>query len=130
VARRPRAIFAVAHHGPWSSAMHGDNPLAIRDYVPLLERAHVTMVLSGHDHDYERGRVGGLDYLVSGGGGAELRAPRCGAPGRRRCPPRVQAFVNEHHYVTLEVLHDRVTVCPKRPDGTPLDPCATVPLRK
>jgi hypothetical protein len=129
-AHKPRAIFVCAHHGPWSSAVHGDNAVAIRDYVPLLESARVTAFLSGHDHDYERGKVGGLLYLVSGGGGAELRTPRCGVPGKRRCPPRMRAFVNDHHYVSIEVLRDQMRVCPKRPDGTLLEPCPTLPLRR
>jgi hypothetical protein len=128
--RRVHAILACMHHGPWSSAMHGDNPVAAHDYVPLLERAGATVLFSGHDHDYERGQVGALAYVVSGGGGAELRSARCGEPGKRRCPPRVHAFVNEHHYVSVEVLHDRVRLCPKRPDGTALEPCTGVPLRK
>jgi hypothetical protein len=129
-ARRPRAIFACMHHGPWSAALHGGNPVAVRDYVPLLDRAGVTVLFAGHDHDYERGHVGRLTYVVSGGGGAELRPQRCGAPGMRKCPPRVAAFVNEHHYVSVEVLPGRVRVCPKRPDGTALEPCVAVPLRR
>lgn len=125
--RHPRALLAVTHHGPYSSGLHGDNADAKRDYVPLLEAAGVTLLLSGHDHDYERGQVGGLRYIVSGGGGAELRAPRCGVAGRRRCPPQVKAFFNEHHYLELEVRSHAVRVCPKRPDGTALEACFSVP---
>jgi hypothetical protein len=98
--------------------------------VPVLEAAGVTVVFSGHDHDYERGRVGRLDYVVSGGGGAELRTPRCGPGARhRRCPSRVKAFANEHHYVLVELQRDRLRVCPKRPDRSPLEPCFSLPLR-
>ena len=129
-ARRPRAIFAFAHDGPWSSQLHGDNAVAIHDYAPLLERGGVTVIFSGHDHDYERGQVGGLAYVVSGGGGAELRAPRCGVPGKRRCPSRVRAFANEHHYIVVDVMKDRLRLCPKRADGTLLEACPTLPLRR
>jgi hypothetical protein len=136
--RGARAVFAYAHEGPWSTGMHGDNSDCIHDYVPLLERYKVAMLFSGHDHDYERGRVGALDYVVSGGGGAELRAPRCevvprGAqrfPGVKACPPHVAAFANEHHYVLVEVLGSFFRVCAKRPDGTPLESCVDVPLRR
>jgi 3',5'-cyclic AMP phosphodiesterase CpdA len=128
--RGARALFAYAHEGPFSSGMHGDNATCIHDYVPIFERHHLTMFFGGHDHDYERGRVGRLDYLVSGGGGAELRAQRCGLPGKRACPPRVAELVNDHHYVVVEVLPSLVRVCPKRPDGMPLVACSTFPLRK
>ncbi|MDB4964346.1 MAG: metallophosphoesterase, partial [Myxococcales bacterium] len=70
--RGARAIFVYAHEGPASAGMHGDNAICVREYVPLLERYKVSMFFGGHDHDYERGRTGALDYVVTGGGGAEL----------------------------------------------------------
>jgi hypothetical protein len=128
--RGARAIFVYAHEGPFSSGLHGDNAICIRDYVPLMERHHVSMFFGGHDHDYERGRVDALDYVVTGGGGAELRAPRCGIPGRRPCPPRVASFVNDHNYVMVELLPSLFRVCPKRVDGSPLESCTVYPLRR
>ena len=109
--------------------MHGDNSICVRDYVPLMERYHVSMFFGGHDHDFERGRVGTLDYVVTGGGGAELRSARCGVPGKRACPGRVTTFVNDHNYVMVEVLPSLFRVCPKRVDGTPIEPCTQYPLR-
>ena len=127
--RGARAIFVYAHEGPASSGMHGDNGICVRDYVPLMTRYHVAMFFGGHDHDYERGRLGTLDYVVTGGGGAELRAARCGVPGRRACPPRVAAFVNDHNYVMVELLPSLFRVCPKRADGTPIEACTQYPLK-
>ncbi len=127
--RGARAIFVYAHEGPASSGMHGDNAICVRDYVPLMERYRVSMFFGGHDHDYERGRVGTLDYVVTGGGGAELRSARCGVPGKRACPPRVATFVNDHNYVMVEVLPSLFRVCPKRVDGTAIEACTQYPLR-
>ena len=131
-AKNPRAIFACMHHGPWSSALHGDNAIAIHDYVPVLEAAGVKLLFAGHDHDYERGKVGELNYVVSGGGGAELRTQRCGIAGKKKCGPRVRAFANEHHYVVVELSRaagsERVKLCPKRPDGTLLEECPVIQL--
>jgi hypothetical protein len=127
--RGARAIFVYAHEGPASSGLHGDNAVCARDYVPLMERNKVSMFFGGHDHDFERGRIGTLDYLVTGGGGAELRTPRCGGPGRRACPPRVAAFVNHHTYLMVEVLPSLFRVCPKRVDGTAIEACTQYPLR-
>ena len=98
--------------------------------MPLLDAAKVTVIFAGHDHDYERGRVGNITYVVSGGGGAELRVPRCGVPGKKSCGRRTQAFFNEHHYLIVEVQGNVVRLCPHRPDGTPLEACTTVPLRR
>ena len=102
----------------------------IRDYVPILERHKVSMFFGGHDHHYERGHVGALDYVVTGGGGAELRSARCGVPGKRACPPHVLAFANEYHYVMVEVMPTLFRVCPRRPDGTPIEACASFPLKR
>ena len=128
--RKVRAMFACVHHGPWSSGLHGDNPLAIAQYAPVLDAGGVTVLFAGHDHHYERGKVGNLNYFISGGGGAELRPAHCGVAGKRRCPPRVKAFYNEHHYIVVDLQKDRARICAKRPDGTPLEDCVTVPLRK
>lgn len=123
VLRRPRAIIVWMHDGPYSMGWHGDNGALIRDYVPIFEKHRVSIVFSGHDHDFERGRRGQLNYIVTGGGGAELRPLKCGVPGKRRCKHPPLAFFNEHNYVSVEVLPDALRICPKRIDGTALEPC-------
>ena len=40
----------------------------IDNLVPLLEQYDVDLCLSGHMHAYERGRINGVQYVVSGGG--------------------------------------------------------------
>ncbi len=127
-ARRVRATLAWMHDGPFSTGYHGGNGTAVRDLVPLLERYHVSLLVSGHDHNYERGRRGTLNYVVTGGGGAELRPLRCGVPGKRRCKNMPLAFFNEHHYVRLDVLPGALQLCPRRLDGSPLEDCQTVRL--
>ncbi|MEO6950644.1 MAG: metallophosphoesterase family protein [Polyangia bacterium] len=124
-AKHSRAIVAYAHEGAYSSGLHGDNEIAKTQYAPLLEKAGATLYVGGHDHHYERGRVGTLDYIVSGGGGAELRSQRCGLPGKKSCPPRVKALFNQHNYIVVDVLPKLFRVCAKRPDGTPLEACVT-----
>jgi len=133
-ARHVRAIFAVCHHGPWSRGLHLGNDLAREKYVPVLEKHRVAVIFSGHDHFYQRGRVGGLTYVVSGGGGAALYQPRCGVPGKKACrgpgsKDGMQAIVSEYHYVLVEVLRDEVQLCPRRPDGTAIEACVSVKLR-
>jgi hypothetical protein len=62
-------IVAI-HEPPFSAGYQGSN-LEVRDaYVPLIEEYGVQLVLSGHDHDYQRSEpIGGVTYVVSGGGG-------------------------------------------------------------
>lgn len=61
------------HHPPHSSSTHGSNLEVQAHFVPLLEKYHVDIVFSGHDHDYERTQpINGVQYIVTGGGGAPL----------------------------------------------------------
>lgn len=72
---RPWTIV-TAHQGPYSSGSHGGSD-GFRDrYQPILEAHGVQLVLTGHDHHYERTRpVNGVTYVVTGGGGYSTRAP-------------------------------------------------------
>lgn len=126
-----RAILVVTHDGPYARGTHGGNQTAVRDYVPLLARHRVTLVISGHDHLYQRGREGGVDYLVSGGGGAPLYRIRCGVKGRGKCAHAdgMAHAAREHHYVVLAIYPRFVEVCPKLVDGSPLEPCYRLPAR-
>ncbi|MCB9573794.1 MAG: metallophosphoesterase [Kofleriaceae bacterium] len=122
-----RTILVMMHDGPYSRGSHGGNREAAETYVPIMARHHATLVLSGHDHLYQRGRQGGVDYLVTGGGGAPLYAISCGVKGKRRCKvdDGMRAVLKEHHYVMLNIYPDFVEACAKRADGTALEPCVT-----
>ena len=60
----------------------------------LLEKNHFHLLLSGHAHEYERGQVGSVLTIVSGGGGGVLD---------RFCRrvPEVSVASYVHHYVEL-----------------------------
>ncbi len=48
-----RCSLVVTHHPRWSSGEHGNNPAVARFYR-VAYRHHVELILSGHDHHYER----------------------------------------------------------------------------
>lgn len=56
------------HHPPYSSGRHGSTP----EMQWPFEKLGVSIVLAGHDHDYERLRVRGVDYIVNGVGGEKM----------------------------------------------------------
>lgn len=124
--RGAKVIFAATHHGPWSRGPHGGNPIAKAELVPILTKYGVAMLFAGHDHLYQRGEALGLRYMVSGGGGAPLYPIVC-KPEVAGCDPDDGAAVAvpEHHYVVVDVAGAKVRVCPKRLDGSPLEPCVT-----
>jgi len=130
-ARGARAIVASMHDGPWSRGPHGGNQTAVDRYVPVLEAHGVDLLLSGHDHLYQRGQVGSIPYIVSGGGGAPLYSVRCGVPGRPACRREdgMQKVSSEHHYALATFYPTHIELCARRPDGSPLEPCVNLPLR-
>lgn len=67
--RKPWKVV-YGHRPPFSSGHHGSDRVLRRWFVPILEKHRVDLVLSGHDHDYERIKPqGGVNYVVTGGGG-------------------------------------------------------------
>jgi Carbohydrate binding module (family 6)/Bacterial Ig domain/Calcineurin-like phosphoesterase/Purple acid Phosphatase, N-terminal domain len=69
------------HRSPYSSGTVHGSALDVRQaFAPILERRGVQLVLSSHDHDYERSTPwrefvangSAITYVVTGGGGAPL----------------------------------------------------------
>ena len=69
------------HRSPYSSGAEHGSMLDVRQaFSPILERRGVQLVLSSHDHDYERSvpwrefvaNGNSITYVVTGGGGAPL----------------------------------------------------------
>jgi single-stranded DNA-binding protein len=77
-AHRNKCVGAMFHKPRWSSGSHGDNPL-MAPFVQALYDAGAELILSGHDHDYERfyplnpsgvrDDARGIVQIVSGQGG-------------------------------------------------------------
>jgi 3',5'-cyclic AMP phosphodiesterase CpdA len=105
-------IVAV-HHPPYSAGYQGSS-LDIRDrLVPVLERHGVQLVLSGHDHDYQRSvPLNGVTYVVTGG-----------ASGTRRTGDDAftAASWSWHHFTDIAVWRDRLVVRAVGQDGSVFD---------
>ena len=131
-ARGVRAILAFTHDGPYSRGYHRGNLDARTRYVPILARHRVDLLFSGHDHMYQRGTQDGLDYVVTGGGGASLYAPSCGVPGKSACrvADGMRALFREHHYLVVTISASTLEVCARKPDGQLLEKCQRRPLRR
>ena len=67
--------IVYGHKPPFSSGEHGNDGGFQANFVPILEKHHVPLVLNGHDHDYERTKpINGVTYVVTGGGGIGVRS--------------------------------------------------------
>jgi len=90
------------HHPPYSAGYQGSSVDVCDRFLPLFERYGVELVLSGHDHDYQRSNViNGVTYVVTGG-----------AAGTRRTGEAdftAESF-SWHHFVEVDVFADRIVV--------------------
>src|SRR5437868_5059954 len=92
------------HHPPYSSAKKHGSDNQLREVVePIFVKYGVDVVLSGHDHVYERIKPQqGIYYFVSGAGG-QLRA------GDVKPSPFVEkAYDSDMHFMLFEVVGDQM----------------------
>ena len=97
----------MLHHPPYTCGIYYGDRFVQRHWVPLFERYDVQLVLSGHDHNYQRfAPRNGVTYVVHGGGGAKLYRLR-GCPSSY--PPRVRRL-REHGFLSVSIGEEDLTV--------------------
>jgi predicted phosphodiesterase len=102
-AKKGMHMLISLHHPPYSSGAHGSY-LNIRRAVSELARLYgVELVITGHDHNYERTkRIDGTYYVV---------AAAAGAPVRPVDPePFSDVVRTEAHYVLMDVTPQNMTL--------------------
>ncbi|ORX62662.1 Metallo-dependent phosphatase [Hesseltinella vesiculosa] len=67
-------------------------------YVPLFEQHGVDLVISGHQHNYERGQHNGIMYAIIGGAGGDIDVERVQDFGM------YDAHHLDFHFVLLDLL--------------------------
>lgn len=101
---RQRWKIVCGHHPVFSSGFHGSSTYLRKRLKPLLEAGGANLYLSAHEHDYERfATIDGITYIVSGGGGADLRKfnrPVEGSLVRK----------SEHHFLMIEEKQDYLNI--------------------
>jgi hypothetical protein len=106
------------HHPLYSSGMTHGSQLKLREALePMLIQYTVSLVLSGHDHTYERMKLqNGIPYFVEGSSG-QLR------PGDLRKPSPLTAFGNDtdQTFMLMEVDGDNLTFNTITGTGTVID---------
>ncbi len=93
------------HHPPYSSAKKHGSDDQLREVVePIFIKYRVNMVLTGHDHVYERIKPQkGIYYFVSGAGG-KLRT----GDVKETSPLTEKSFDRDLHFMLFEVTGDQL----------------------
>jgi len=106
------------HHPAFCAGPHheGQAEQASR-LVPLYRRGGARLSLHGHEHNFQHGRVDGLDYLISGAGGKlDTRAPT------RMTEAGTRSWAAAPHCLLVQVAPSALTIVPfggTAPGGTP-----------
>jgi acid phosphatase type 7 len=113
-----RCTLAYWHHRRFSSGLHGDDPRTAALWADLAS-AGAELVLSGHDHDYERlAPRQGIRELVVGTGGKSLYPLR---PGPFRTAGSRRAQSSSYGILELTLREDAYVWRFIRTDGSVFD---------
>jgi len=83
--------FVFGHHPVYSAGSHGITDTMLEELDPLMRRFGVQALFSGHDHSQQLMRHRGMNYIISGAGGARAR-------------PRSDEYPQDSQRVLLESL--------------------------
>jgi len=110
--------IAALHHPPYSCGGYLAHEHVLRHWAPLFERYRVRLVLSGHDHNYQRfAPRRGVRYVVHGGGTPNLYP-------LKQCPsgyPTRQRARLEQGFLYLVIRANRVDGYAVTPSGRRTD---------
>jgi 3',5'-cyclic AMP phosphodiesterase CpdA len=112
---RFQLTIPIMHVPPFTSGIYPNDGRVVRvDWVPLFESGRVPLVLSGHDHNYQRLRQNEITYIVTGGGSSILYP-------MGTLLDQSQYFAQRTHFVLLEFQPDHVKLSAITPTGEILD---------
>jgi hypothetical protein len=117
--------IVYGHHPIYSSGFHA-NERRIgrlrRELLPVLKANNVDLYVCGHDHNIEHLRSDGIEFFVSGGGGAHLRAAK-------NTRSESVFTTGGHGFLELTIDADRIEGQFYDTDLHPLEPNPLVRLR-
>jgi hypothetical protein len=94
--------IVALHHPPYSAGYQGSSVHVREVYSPIFEKYGVQLVLSGHDHDYQRSKpMNGVTYIVSGGGAGTRRTGEASFTA---------VSFSWHHFLDIAAFQNRLVV--------------------
>ncbi|HEU4320468.1 MAG TPA: metallophosphoesterase [Acidimicrobiia bacterium] len=96
MAASERPTIVVMHHPPYSCSHEAETVELVNRVVEVMDD-DVVLVLSGHDHTFQRFESEGVSYVVTGGGGSQLYPIQDCPPSH----PELIAGEELHHFLAL-----------------------------
>jgi len=116
--------IAVFHHPIYSSGEEHGSDVALRRRIePLLARYGVNVVISGHDHTYERVKPQqGVQYFVTGAGGKVRHGDV-----NMGSPLRAMSYDQDNHYLQMVIEDQQINFQTIARSGAVIDRGAITP---
>lgn len=121
--RKSTWLVVMGHHPLYTNGVHGDDKKLIADFDALFREHKVHFYFCGHDHDLQHIEFEKhpTSFVISGGGGAKIRAPKhergpfaVGIYGFTHLAITHERFLVQHFDANSKLLHSFA----KKPDGT------------
>jgi 3',5'-cyclic AMP phosphodiesterase CpdA len=109
-------VVAYFHEPPYSVGVHGPNADIQQTFHALLKKYHVPLVFCGHDHLYYRTVRDGIQYVITGGGGAPLYPE-----AHKEVFQPGDYFESVHHVIRCDVTGNHLHAAAMTPDGQIFD---------
>ena len=111
------------HHPAYTAGpMHHNSRSIVETLGPLLKRAGVQLVLSGHEHNFQHSSVDGINYFITGAGSkVSLDAPS------RFDEAKTAAWAAQAHFLLIEGNRAQMIVTPIA-EASPGQPLSNVSL--
>ncbi|MEO8552317.1 MAG: metallophosphoesterase [Kofleriaceae bacterium] len=94
--------IVYGHHPMYTNSLRGPQMWVRRSFAKIVTDHKVDLVLSGHEHQYERFKVAGVNYVVSGGGGGQLT--------RFYGTSRALKQATVHHFLAFDVTATKLVM--------------------
>ncbi|MDP8255193.1 MAG: metallophosphoesterase family protein [Candidatus Alcyoniella australis] len=111
-------IVVYAHHPAycegWGHPGYDGEPGVRHILRPLMEQYGVDLYFSGHAHDYERGEMGGVTHIITGGAGGALDS-------FQKDWEHIVVYQPFHHFTLVQVQGKTLTIEAQTPEGVLLD---------
>lgn len=111
-----RPAVVAFHHPPFSCGFHGDTSRVLEEWIPLLDE-DVLLVLSGHDHTYQRFVTEDITYIVTGGGGRRLYHVEVCPSGH----PELQIGLSAFNFLAVTQTDSRLDIEAIASDGSVIE---------
>ena len=103
--------IVYGHHPIYSDGHHGDDGRLVAKLLPILIANKVDLYLCGHEHDLEFLERNGLQFVIAGGGGKDVRKVK---------PRRAEFAEGRNGFLDLSASAERLEFKLRGADGAAL----------